>query len=335
MFIRVLIFFSFSAVLSCDFSNADHERAGTENERSAIEVLNEQVSQSPNDPSLYIERARQYYKMEGYDQAIDDLKHAITLDSTKLESYYLLAEIYLQYYQSKKALNTMEQAVQVAPDDIDVRLRLAEYQLILKQYSDALITANTILQKDPQHDRVFFIRGMIFREQQMDSLAIRNFQRAVDLNPEMVEAFVVLGDLHAKKNDPLALQYYDNAIRADAESIIPLHSKAFYLQNNDQVFEAMQIYEDIITKDENYLAAYLNLGILYMDADSLAKALDYTERAINTDPESANAYYLKGTILQQMGNNREALTNFEQALTLDDKFHEARKAIEDVRQAIQ
>ena len=54
------------------------------------------------------------------------------------------------------------------------------------------------------------------------------------------------------QKNPLAIQYFDNAIRVDPDNVAAWHAKAYYLQNNDKINEALQIYKQIHTMDPQY-----------------------------------------------------------------------------------
>ena len=70
----------------------------------AIDQLTEAIQKSPNDPELYLQRSQVFYEKEAYDQAIEDLARVMKLDSNNLRAHHLLADVYLDDYQSALAL---------------------------------------------------------------------------------------------------------------------------------------------------------------------------------------------------------------------------------------
>src|SRR5688572_15054785 len=69
----------------------------------AIDKLTIAISKSPQDPALYFQRSELFYEREAYDQAIEDLAQVLRLDSTNLKAHHLLADVYLDSYQSARA----------------------------------------------------------------------------------------------------------------------------------------------------------------------------------------------------------------------------------------
>ncbi|MEM9920911.1 MAG: hypothetical protein AAF990_22620, partial [Bacteroidota bacterium] len=71
--------------------------AVTQPTRQLLNNLTEKIASSPDDASLYVQRAEVYYEEEGYDEAIEDLNKALSLDSTNTVYLHLLADVYLDY----------------------------------------------------------------------------------------------------------------------------------------------------------------------------------------------------------------------------------------------
>ena len=76
----------------------------------AIDGLTKEIALQPNDPRLYAQRGALYYENEGYDEAIQDLNKALSYNSTNVTYMHLLADAYLDYYQSYNAISTMKKA---------------------------------------------------------------------------------------------------------------------------------------------------------------------------------------------------------------------------------
>src|SRR5690606_32874798 len=264
---------------------------------TAIDGLSEAIAADPDDPTLYLERARLFYDREAYDQAIEDLANVLRLDTTHLQAHHLLADVYLDDYQSAQALLTMERAVALYPDSLRTRLKLSEFQLILKQYDGAYRTLQELLEIRPGYPEALFMLGLTFRDQGKTEQAINALQSAVERDPDMTEAWVILGDLMDRTRNPLAEQYFDNATRVDPSNVSAWHAKAYFLQNNDRIPEAIDIYTHIHTLDAQYPEAYLNASILYLVLDSLDAAEREIDILNNIDPTNAAGWFYKGRIL--------------------------------------
>jgi len=297
-----------------------------------IDRLTDSIKGAPENAGLYLRRAQVFYDNQAYDQAIADLAHVMKLDSTNLRAHHLLADVYLDHLQSSLALQTLERASKLYPDSITTKLKLTEFQLILKQYGAAMNTLADIMKIHPGHPEALFMLGMVYRDQGKTEQAIGAFQSAVERNPDNAEAWVILGDLMDRTHNPLAIQYFDNAIRVAPKNVATWHAKAYFLQNNDKIPEALEIYRHIHTLDPQYAEAYLNAAILLMYHDSLDAASKELDILQKIDPTNAAAWFYKGKLHQLRGENDQAKASYEQALRLDDKYEQAIDALEELKE---
>jgi len=322
------LFFT-SLLLSCKKSTTGEADMGVTGD-PAIDGLTEAIQASPNDPSLYLKRSEIFYERQAYDQAIVDLANVLKLDSTNLKAHHLLADVYMDSYQSARALQTMQRVVMLYPDSINTKLKLSEFQLILKQYDAALSTIADIMKIRPGDPEALFMLGMIYRDQGKTDLAIGAFQSAVERNPDMSEAWVILGDLMDRTHNPLASQYFDNAVRVAPNNVAAWHAKAYFLQNNDKIQEALDIYKHIHSLDAQYPEAYLNAGILLMYKDSLDAALKEINILGEIDPANPAAWFYKGKIYHLKGQVDDAKSAYEQALRLDPDYGQAKDGLQEL-----
>jgi len=297
-----------------------------------IDAISDDIKQHPEDPNLYLKRAQIFYDNKAYDQAVQDLANVMKLDSTNLRAHHLLADVYMDHNQSSLALKTMQRAVALYPDSIHTKLKLTEFQLILKQYEGAMHTLDDIMKIHPGDPEALFMLGMVYRDQGKTQQAIGAFQSAVERNPDMTEAWVILGDLMDRTHNPLAIQYFDNAIRVDPKNVEALHAKAYFLQNNNRVEEALNIYKQIHEINPQYPEAYLNTAILQLYRDSLDAAMKELVILKGIDPANAAAWFYIGKVHQFRGEKKEAKASFEQALRLDDQYEQARDALQEMRE---
>ena len=91
---------------------------------------------------------------------------------------------------------------------------------------------------------------------------------------------------------------------------------------------AIAACSELIDKDPNDGAAYVNRGKAYFDkADNAHAIADFTE-AIAIDPTDAKAYFNRGNVYLKMDKGTDAAADFQQALSLDPDYAEAKAALE-------
>lgn len=120
----------------------------------------------------------------------------------------------------------------------------------------------------------WFERGLA-REQRSDVAgACDAYRRAIDLDPEMADAYINLGRL---------------------------------LQEQGDVAEAVRLYHLAIECTPDDPVAHYNLAIALEDQRHFAAALSHYQRALSYDPEFADAHFNLGRLLDRLGRRSEAI----------------------------
>ena len=318
------------ATLSCKPNPAG--KSGAEHPASqgspAIEALTEKIKQAPNDASLYAARGAMWYENQNFDEGIADLEQAIKLDSSKAEYFHGLADMYMDYYKSRLAVNVMERAAAKFPKRIPTLLKLAEFQLIVKMHNEALFSLERIRAIDPLNAEMFFSFGNVFKDMGKTDQALNAYQSAVENDPDLIDAWINLANLLMDKNSPLVGKYLDNALRVDSNNIEALHAKAYFLSNKKNDLKgAVQLYKKINTINPQYDDGYYNAGLLYLDMDSLDQAYQSFDLAIKFNPTFAEAFYHRGVAAEMKGNLQQALSDYQNVLNLDPNFEAAKASV--------
>ncbi len=292
-----------------------------------LQKLNQQIQANPAIPEAYLARAEYYYENNTYEQAIVDAQSALKIDSTHLNSLHLLADVYLDYFQSKKAIETLEYASSLYPSNIQTLLKKSEFHYILKQYEASMQTINEILQQEPQNAEAFFMFGQNFMEQGDTARAINSYQTAVEYEPELIDAWIKLGQLQAAIGNSIAGKYFDSAISIDPENPVVRHAKADYLADQNKLTEAIQVYRELALIDPNYDDAYFNSGLIYLDLDSIPQAYKQFDICIKTAPLHIRAYYYRGLTAEFLDRKEQAIADYKQALVLAPDFVDAKEGL--------
>lgn len=313
------------SIVSC---KSDSKSAiSVESGDKALEKLSSEIDNKPNDHTLLYERAKYQYQQKQYDPVIKDMNTAIAIDSMVPEYYHLLSNAYMDYFRSRDALNTMIDAGEQFPKRIPTLLKLSETQLILKQNEESLFTVARILTVDPDNAEGHFMKGMNFRAMGDVDRAIAAFQTVTELDPEIIDAWLLIGDLFEQKGMPIAKEYFEAATRVEPDNPNVWHSLAFYLQNNNDDEGAIKIYRKINLIDKNYTDAYLNAGIVLLSNDKLDEAMEQFEILAKIQPQNHFAYYYRGLIHEQQGNIAAAKSDFQTSINLKADYSDAKKAL--------
>ena len=312
---------------SCQSSDSPESSSSNLTGYPEIDQISEAILKNPDDHNLYRLRAKAFADREAYDQSILDLNRAIALDSMDIDSYHLLADVYLDYYNSRMAMTTLYKAAELFPSRIPTLLKLVEFQFILKFYDQAKETIFRIMTLDPQNAEGLFWAGMIHREEGNTPQAIKRFQEATEQDPDLIDAWIECGKLLSREKKPIAQRYFETAVRLDSLGEHARHALAEYFQEQGRYQDALQVYREIVVRNPQYADAIYNSGLIYIELDSLGKARAQFDLTLQVDPTRTMAYFARGNVREQLGDKSGAIQDYEQALLLDPSMERAKQAI--------
>lgn len=289
------------------------------------------LEKDPNNDTLLYLRAKSYYKLDAYDEAMADLEKAMRRDSMQPAYYHLLADVLLDYARpndSRRAIEVLKLAAQRFPDRIPTLLKLSEFQLIVRKHGDALATLDKVLQRDPQNAEAFYMAGRVALDKGDTTNAIASLQKSVKIDADNADAWFFLGRIFSLRNNPVALQYFDNALRVDSSYLEAQEFKGAFYKRRGEYDKAFDVYRELILRDPDYANAYFDMGVIYLELDSFSKAYDNFNIAIKVDPIFVKAYLYRGEAAEKMGNREAALADYKQASGMSPEYKEAKEALE-------
>lgn len=117
-----------------------------------------------------------------------------------------------------------------------------------------------------------------------------------------------------------ALQYYEQAISLDGSYAAAFIGKGLALRSLMRFDEALLAYERATQLDPSDPVAYNNKSRVLILLDWYGEAVRAAEQAIQLNPNYALAYYNKGYALGELKRYEEELAAYEQAIQLDASF---------------
>jgi tetratricopeptide (TPR) repeat protein len=333
-------FIGFLSIQSCDYFNKKKEIdsdvvAVTDTTKgSKLNLLDAEIKKNPGNPNLYHERAKELLNVAKYDDALKDMYYATNLDSFNTDYYFTIADIYIEKADGPKAVLALEKAVSIAPERADLKVEVGRYCLYMKDYKKSILYLDEALKKDVFNADAYFLKGILYKEQKNEAKAISNFQTCIEQEPKYADAYVQLGMLYASNKNDLAIQYFDNALKADPTATDAIYQKALYIQNKKQYTKAIDIYKEMVPVDSKNERVFYNIGYCYFQIDSIDKAHKNFSIAIDLNPQYAEAYYNRGLCGLTKNDMTDAQYNFDQALRIDPNMKAAQAALDDIKKQL-
>lgn len=289
-----------------------------------LAAVNKKLLENPNDPLLYNERGYIYLKYKQTEEAMNDAKRSLRIDSTNVNSYLLEADIFFSANETHSAKDVLDKIIVKFPKNTDALLKLGELLYFVKQYELAFAKINEALKINQNLAKAYYIKGSMYKETGDTAKAVSSLETAIEQDNKNFGAFLDLGLIYANRKNPIALEYYNNALALNPQSTEVLYAKAKLFQDINKTEEAIAIYNEIIKIDPLYKNAFYNIGAIELDLKKdINKALEYFTKAINADPKYAEAYYARGVCYQILKDKNNAYSDFNMCLQLKPNFEPA------------
>jgi tetratricopeptide (TPR) repeat protein len=296
------------------------------------DALTEQIAKEPGNADLYFQRAKWNLSTKKIKAAENDILKAISIDSTKSNYHLLKADICFAGFHIMEAENAFKKTIALDPNNIDAYLKLAELNLYTKKYEDAIMNANEALRIDKHRSKAYFIKGFVYKETKDTLRAISSFQTCVEQDPGYYDAIIQLANLYATHNDPIALQYYNNALKLQPHSVEALYDRGLFYQNTGQVEKAVKDYNELLKIDPTYGFAYFNIGFIAMKFEKdYPKAVTYFTSALTNEAHYVEAYYNRGICYEKLGEIQKAKADYNEALNIYPTYDLAKKALKGLK----
>ncbi len=290
--------------------------------------LSSKIDNNPTDADLYTKRSEYYIKNRQLENAFADALKALKLDSNSSKRYNFLSDIYFMKGDFESSEDLLEKALVKNPNDVEAVMKLAELSLYYKRYSELNSYIDRALTIDQRNPKAHLLKGFGYIEQKDTTIAIREFQLAVDQDPKYYEAYIQLGLIFHRKMNKLALDYYNNALNVRPQSTEAMYNIAMFYQDSKNFDKALDEYKMILQIDSKHTNATHNIGWIQLEIKkNYPEAINYFSQSIKSDSTFVNAYFNRGLTYERMNNFNSAIADYKKTLQINPSFSPASEGV--------
>ena len=166
-----------------------------------IELLQRGLEQDPTNPSLVYHLGGELEKAGRYEESKKLYLDSIAKGFKSGRLHSRVADLYLREGNKDAAIAEYERAAQINPSDVESQNNLATAYLEKGRVADAERILQWILASGEQYAAAYNGLGLIAIQRQDFQAAQANFERAVQIDPDIVEAHMNLGLLYQAAGD--------------------------------------------------------------------------------------------------------------------------------------
>jgi tetratricopeptide (TPR) repeat protein len=258
-----------------------YDRAGRLSD--ALEEYQKAEALEPTNPEVFFERALAYRNHGRFAEAERDFRRTYHLDQSRENALELARNMAIEPHL--KIVNSgtsaeLEQATTAAIADAEQR----------DDYASAIVLYDLAIASSPGNAINWNNRGWAKYQSGDLNAALTDFERAITLQPDYLQARVNLSEV---------------------------------LKRLGRLREATQAQRKIIEVDPAFAHGHYNLGATLMEMGEFESALASIERAIEIDGNDADYFILHGIVLESLERKCEALSEFTWASNIDETKMEA------------
>ncbi|HEX3249863.1 MAG TPA: tetratricopeptide repeat protein [Pyrinomonadaceae bacterium] len=262
-----------------------------------------------------------------YEEAIDQYKRALVIDSDNLAIRFNLALAYYKAAWFADAVPELEKFIAAAPNSpqsINARLVLADCQVRLGEYKRVIQLLSPLAEADPENRTLAYLLGSaLIGDGQLDkgqAIIDRLFR-----HEDSSEAHLLMASILLLADDAqAALKEAQRAIELNAK--LPA-VQAWYgrvLMRLGDTEKAKTAFKNELASNPNDFESHLYLGVLLRQDKQLDEALAHLQRAIQLRPREQYARYHLAAVYAAAGKPGDALPLLEGVLKEHGDFVEAR-----------
>ena len=134
---------------------------------------------------------------------------------------------------------------------------------------------------------------------------------------ELSKAYVIRGGI--SKDPEKMLADFDQAIELDPRNMDAWRVRGLYYMSQQQNEKALDDFQRLLESDPNDLAAHQAVARTLQQMKQFDKALEHLEEVIQTKPNSSIPYKLKAQILEENGKLSAAIDSLNQAIRVSSQ----------------
>ena len=260
---------------------------------------------------------------ENYEQALSVINQAISLVPNNPNHYNEKSSVLSRLKRYDEGLAAITQAIDLAPRAVWYGNRGNLYREQQK-YKLALDDYNKAIELNPNHAGAYYNRGLLYSDQKKYDLALSDYDKAIEINHNYAEAYVNRGVLYRlQEKYELALADYDKAIELNRNDAVAYYNRGNLYKNLQKYDSALADYNQAIKLNRNFANAYYNRGVLYIDLQKYDLALSDFSKAIEINRNFAGAYNNRGLLYDNQKKYDLALSDYSKAIDINPNYAEA------------
>jgi len=276
------------------------------------------IRRSPSSAYNYHKRAELYFTLRNFSRALEDVDQALEISPSN--GLYLLtrARILRELKRCDEALEAARRAEVLQQDKPELYVLLGDLTQQKRQYRQARLYLSKALQMAPYNGEGYFYTGLLDARQGDTLSGVALMQKALELKPRFMPAYVELTTIYTRMRE------FDQAKEINRQGLryfpkeSALHfTRGLVYHNQKRLDSALICYHKAIVFDSTNYMADFQAGLIYLKWYSFPQAVKSFQKVLRYDAKYPQINFLLGTAYDKMGNLEEAIEQYTLANEAD------------------
>jgi tetratricopeptide (TPR) repeat protein len=222
----------------------------------ALRYFSRATELKPNYDAAWFMKGIILNNIDRYEEALESFLQVIEINSENEEAWYNMGLSLYALGRYDEEIECYNRAILLKKDFLNAWNNKGTTLLQLERIEEAIDCFDEVLKYDPKFEKAMNNKGIALKKQKKGEEALNYFSKAIKINPTFLEAWLNKGIVHLDaKQYKEAYHCFEAVLRMDKGNVQAMYSKARTLEGIGQYSLAIEIYDNIITRDPKFRAA--------------------------------------------------------------------------------
>jgi len=231
--------------------------------------------------------------------------------------HYYMGNIQIEKSNLPKAVSFLKKAVE-GEEKAEYYNDLGYALFLNGNIDDAIKNYMKAVELDPHLSTAFYNLGLAYRRLGDYKNAVKFYNKAVALNPEEPDYYYNVGIVYRLKGEPeKAIKSYLKAIQLNSENENYYNNLGNAYYDLGMLDKAIESYKRAVEINPSFFLGWQNLANTYLDAGMPQQAVKAFKKAIKLNKRCGECYMDMGIALKELGRYEEAKKSYEKAIEIN------------------
>ena len=290
----------------------------------ATKAFKDLLAKNPNSLAAMLALGRLYRQAGLFTLAENHYREILQRQANFFPAFLELGEVYEKLDQPKDALELYRQGLELSPEKVSIRFRIARLLINENRLDEALAEYQAVLVDNPGNAEALQKSGLIYLEKLDWKAAEEAFKQVLEGRPDLDQVRYYLGiSLEKQDKSEEALKVF-SAIKPGGREYSEVLAHIGYLFHSlHRGPEGIEFLKSHLNDETASPGIFRLLSILYKVAGKEREAFQALETGLEKFPADLDLLYQKGIALEENDRRDEAMAVMNEVLEIDPEHSDA------------